>query len=118
LGLVVDFHRFLLATSWTDIEEDPDSFDLRAVSPRGRRAYFEMKTIGGSETTRARAAHAQLLEYRFFSGTTTDALAVVADRALTDRRVDYFTAHEVAVFERQRDGTFRAANRLATRLTS
>jgi hypothetical protein len=91
-ALLVALKRWLEANGWTNIEEIPAAVDLWA-SRGDLRIIFEAKTLtSDSELVQTRSAFAQLLEYRFFYGQQTDQLCLVADGALSDRRLRFLDA--------------------------
>jgi hypothetical protein len=99
------------AGDWQGIEEIPAAVDLWAQR-NGVRVIFEAKTIAnGNELEQTRSALSQLLEYRFFFGTPDDALCLVTDALISDRRLQFLEAMNVQVL--CFDGsTFQACGRL------
>jgi hypothetical protein len=96
-ALLERLHAHLLSSGWSDINEIPSAIDLEATR-RDRRVLFEAKTVSpASELSQTRAGLSQLLEYRFFYGRTTDRLCLVTDAPISDRRIRFLEAHDVAV---------------------
>jgi hypothetical protein len=100
---VREHHRLLLALAdqlalrgWTDIEEIPGGVDLWATSPTdGSRTIFEVKTLTeGTEVQQCRAAISQLLEYRFFYGSSSDRLCVVVNAPVGDHSWHFWNTSE------------------------
>jgi hypothetical protein len=80
--------KFIELARWTNLEVEPTGIDLRATDPDGRRTIFEVKTLGGGmERDVVRSGLAQLLEYRYLSGSADDRLCLVTDFEVSaDRR--------------------------------
>lgn len=96
-ALLVSLKRWLEANGWIDIEEIPAAVDLWARCG-DVRVLFEAKTITtDTELVQARAALAQLFEYRFFYGTQADELCLVSNAPLSDRRLRFLDAMGVHV---------------------
>jgi hypothetical protein len=85
-ALLQRLHGHLKDRGWNCLEEIPVAIDLWGQEPSGSRTIFEAKTIDGNEVHQARAAIAQLLEYRFLYGTPNDRVCVVTDQPLSDLR--------------------------------
>jgi hypothetical protein len=85
-ALLQRLHEHLKGLGWNCLEEIPVAIDLWGQGPSGSRTIFEAKTIDGNEIHQARAAIAQLLEYRFLYGKPEDRLCVVTDQPLSDLR--------------------------------
>ena len=83
--LVARLQERLLAANWTAVEEIPAAIDLWGRNPDGDRFIFEAKTLTETnETSQARGALAQLLEYRLEYGKPdADFLCVVVDREIS-----------------------------------
>lgn len=106
--LLVALDRALKAAGWTDIEEIPLAIDLWARAPKSRqRIIFEAKTLG-DELHQARAALAQLLEYRHVYGNKVDELCLVLNRRLSGTRERILGAMGITVIWQDGDG-FRTA---------
>lgn len=59
---------------------------------------FEAKTVSPtSELSQTRSGLSQLLEYRFFYGDPGDKLCLVTDGPISDRRIRFLVAQEIAV---------------------
>ena len=85
--LLADLNDVLIEAGWTEIYEIPGAIDLSARRPSdGRRVIFEAKTIEDNELHQLRSALAQLLEYKYFYGEADDALCLVTDGPISDRR--------------------------------
>jgi hypothetical protein len=96
--LVKILNEAVLAAGWTEVSEIHLAIDLWGRNPDGARTIFEIKTLRpDSELSRVRAAISQLLEYRFFYGAPDDALCLVTDHPLRDRRVRLLRALGIAV---------------------
>jgi hypothetical protein len=99
--LLAALKRWLVVNAWADIEEIPSAVDLWARHD-DVRVIFEAKTITSeTELVQTRAALAQLLEYRFFYGTPSDHLCLIAEVPLSDRRLKFLSAMGVLVLCRQ-----------------
>jgi hypothetical protein len=89
--LLVELKRWLEGKGWTGIEEIPVAVDLWARH-NDLKVLFEAKTVTrDTELTQTRVALAQLLEYRFFYGASTDQLCLVANAPLSDQRLRFLT---------------------------
>lgn len=114
--LLARLHEHLQATDWQQLEEIPAAIDLRGVSPAGRPAIFEAKTItSGNETSQARGGLAQLLEYRQDYGLPDDDICLVVNALLSERRADLLERLGVGVLVCT-DGVVRTQNDIARRL--
>lgn len=104
--LLVGLHGALRVRGWTDLGEIPAAIDLRGCSPGGRAVIFEAKTITAeNETRQCRGGLAQLLEYRQDYGSPDDALCLVVNAPITERRRDLLERLGVAaVLLDQADG--------------
>ncbi|MDQ3408828.1 MAG: hypothetical protein M3469_02440 [Actinomycetota bacterium] len=88
-AILVRLERALTSRGWTDLVEIPLAIDLRGRTLAGATVIFEAKTItADNETRQCRSALAQLLEYRQEYGSPEDALCLVVDRAVSERRAD------------------------------
>lgn len=95
--LLVALKHDLDRSGWTDIEEMPTAVDLWARR-EAKRTLFEAKTIAlGKELTQVRCALSQLLEYRFFYGEPSDALCLVVDAPISERRIRFLDATGIGV---------------------
>lgn len=95
--VLVALARDLIKSGWTHIEEMRSAIDLSAQRD-GRRMIFEAKTLKvGDELSQVRSGLSQLLEYRFFYGDAEDALCLVVDAPVSDRRVRFLDAHGIGV---------------------
>jgi hypothetical protein len=105
--LLVALKLLLVGEGWIDIEEIPSAVDLWARKG-GVRVIFEAKTISrGQELHQARAALAQLLEYRFFHGRPEDRLCLVSDEAVSQTRLRFLNSMGVSVMY-YGEGTFHS----------
>ncbi|HEY4896111.1 MAG TPA: hypothetical protein VII01_08470 [Solirubrobacteraceae bacterium] len=112
-ALLVALSGWLAAHGWQDIDEIPGAVDLWATRRR-RRVLFEAKT-GDPGIARVRGALGQLLEYRYFYGKTADALCIVAEHPLAERRCRMLDSMDVGVLWQDGD-IFRPGSRTATEL--
>lgn len=99
--LVGSLNTFLKHAGWTDVEALPGAIDLWGRHPRRRlRVIFECKSTGviprASELEQSRSGLAQLLEYRFDYGEPSDALCLVTDGALSNRRIRFLETLGIA----------------------
>jgi hypothetical protein len=93
--ILVALERALGAAGWTEIREIPGAVDMWAERD-GKKVIFEAKTVTfQNEIHQARAALAQLLEYRHFYGSPTDARCVVTNRPLSTARVRFLESQNV-----------------------
>lgn len=115
--LLTELAAWLEERAWENIQEIEGAVDLWATRASDRRrVLFEAKTLGKSaEVKRARAALAQLLEYRYFYGDPADGLCIVTDGPLTDVRCRMLDSFGVGVVWRDRD-SFRAGSGVAADL--
>lgn len=82
--LLADLNDFLIEAGWTEIHEVPGAIDLSAQRPSdGRRVIFEAKT---TNFTNSEVHWLNSLEYRYFYGKADDALCLVTDGPISDRR--------------------------------
>jgi hypothetical protein len=97
-ALVATLNQALLTAGWTEVGEIALAIDLWGRNPHGARTIFEVKTLRpASELSRVRDAISQLLEYRIFFGAPDDALCMVTDNPLSDKRVRLLRALGIAV---------------------
>jgi hypothetical protein len=90
--LLVYLNRALADDGWEAIEEIPAAIDLRACKD-GSLVLFEAKTLtAANESHQIRAGLAQLLEYRFLYGTSSDGLCLVGDAAIRADRARFLRA--------------------------
>ncbi|WP_147477302.1 hypothetical protein [Corallococcus sp. AB038B] len=95
--LLVNLHKTLTTSDWTDLDEIPTAIDLWARSPRSRkRVIFEAKTLG-SQVDQTRSGLAQLLEYRHVHGAPGDDLCLVVDGPLREKRNEILAASDISV---------------------
>ena len=96
-ALVGALKRWLEDNGWTDIAEIPAAVDLWARNGNVR-VLFEAKTVTPeTELAQTRSALAQLLEYRFFYGASSDHLCLLCNAPLSDRRIRFLDAMGVHV---------------------
>ncbi len=111
-ALVKSLALHLRKAGWEQIEEVPGGLDLWARKGE-RRVIFEAKTLRNANAThQVRLAIAQLLEYRFVYGRTSDGLCLVADAPITEQRVSLLDSLNIGVLIRGDDGV-RAAGSVA-----
>ncbi|WP_143097451.1 hypothetical protein [Myxococcus fulvus] len=98
-ALLIALHRHLVDAGWTEIQEITTSVDLWATNPAdGRRVIFEAKTLDAStEVKQTRYALSQLLEYRYFDGSSEDRLCLVTNAPIGDAREQFLRTQGVAV---------------------
>jgi hypothetical protein len=102
----------LAKAGWTQIEEVPGGPDLWATKA-DRRVIFEAKTLRNSNAAhQVRLAIAQLLEYRFIYGTSSDSLCLLTDAPVTDQRSRLLDSLNIGFLSKDVDG-IRAAGRVA-----
>ncbi len=88
----------LKSEGWRGIKEDPETYDLTAVTPKGTRWWFEAKTItAANELSQTRHGIAQLFEYRLLFGESEDQAALVTNRRISDRRIEVLNGLGIAV---------------------
>jgi hypothetical protein len=95
----LDVH--LRSAGWTEIVELPGAIDLWGRRPKDRlRVIFECKSLNvdrpASELSRCRTGLAQLLEYRFEYGNPSDALCLVTDGHVSQRRLRFLESVGIA----------------------
>lgn len=100
--LVAKLDRYLRSSGWLGVKEIPGAIDLWARPPAcKRKVIFECKSMTNerpeTELSRCRAGLAQLLEYRFDYGRPDDALCLVTDGPISERRVRFLESVGVAV---------------------
>ena len=116
--LLVTLHEQLRAWGWAEFGEIEGGFDLWARRPGdGRRVIFEAKTLrDGSESGQCRSGLAQLLEYRFFDGDAEDELCLAVDAPISDARLRFLEAQDIAVIEVSTAGVLALGPLAARRL--
>lgn len=116
-ALLVRLFGALHERGWTDIEEIPLAIDLRGRAPDTRIVIFEAKTItADNETGQCRSGLAQLLEYRQDYGSPDDALCLVVDRTLSERRSDILDRLGIAAVVASQTERLCSANSTGERL--
>lgn len=116
-GLLVRLHDDLVARGWSELGEMPLAIDLQGRHPVGEAVIFEAKTLSGeNETRQCRAGLAQLLEYRQDYGAPEDALCLVVDGRLSERRADLLERLGVAVLVAEEACPVVASNASGARL--
>jgi hypothetical protein len=96
-AILVALDKSLRDSGWSVLGEIPGAVDLWAERD-GRRVIFEAKSLTlQNQVHQARAAFAQLLEYRHFYGTSSDALCIVTNSPLSTVRARFLEAQGVAV---------------------
>ncbi len=118
-AILVALATALIRQGWTDVVEIPLAIDLWARRPSGDAVIFEAKTITvDNERRQCRGALAQLLEYRLEYGSADDALIIVVDRRLSERRADLLDRLGVAAALVDASGALVALNSSAEELVT
>ncbi|SES87936.1 hypothetical protein [Stigmatella erecta] len=101
-------------SAFTPSEEYEDPEEMWATDPtNGCRVIFEAKTLAGStEVKQTRYALSQLLEYRYFDGTSEDRLCLVTDAPVSYAREQFLRTQGIGVLVIEGEG-FRPMGPLA-----